>query len=964
MKRHVPAQTRHLFVVICACLAIAGCGSGNEDRFVQIGSGSQNSAVGGAELPGEEISQQPDLDDVPLTGTRPEVEQPQDGEPSPVAGTPVTPPSISPDPVEVGGPVDDRLLLGPGDPRVPDTTPVLEAPDEFVAPAEPAEPIGSPGLSQGDETTLPDVPTNPDALRGIVYTRQPRASLPVPGTALEDASNWQHVSDVGRINGGIAESDVVIDDLAGNVRVIHDCTTSADICVAQEARVSPDGGRIAYSVGYGNQLTEVRINGVAMGIYDIPALTHAQLFIYDLQTQSRTAIPNHGPGVIDRQPEWLDNDTLAFSSNRANVYPHKTQFSQHRGTYADGSPRWFGAAYGVSQPYGYRNAGKSMQIWAMDIDGSNARNLSPHETMALSPMVMTNGDILYSCWNGHGNEAFDSAFRHTNGPGTEVNKWWLCQMDGNGAGGHVVLGAHKSPLLRTRDWLPAGFTGGEGASELRALRSAAEIRRGYIAITNYYRSNHTGSMGIVYGMSYKGPGVEGVSRLNNYQYRVYSSDREGSGRYIPSDFVALTPYGNDQDIAPRRDPLGRVVGKAGYASALPGTDTFMLTHARGVCYEAAPFDWGNRAWTGGEPLCQKGIYRAKVAQVTNPFDTDQLEPMAGGDDWQAYDADAITTFAALWGQDLPAQAVPLTGDRCFLQVVDARAAELQAPNGYDWRRHLYEQCSSQGCAVNSENRDFHANNMHYLTVLEVGLWDISYADGNQAEFGRTTNNHGFKRVGVWGYQAIESDGSARMEVPCETPLQIIGQDIDTMSIAHDDKLHSLRRGETRTCHGCHDGHSEERAAELGQSPEARFAGTLASVTTRSKPANGYRVTWSDVAPILIDRCSGCHTDMLDSDGLLQSRVAWDFEQLDWPWMDRQPAGNGSFRLPRPYTSKWVAKFARDSLLYWKCMGARQDGRTDRQYADDIDFGSAHPAADPEDCAVIGHWIDQGIQKDP
>ncbi len=70
-----------------------------------------------------------------------------------------------------------------------------------------------------------------------------------------------------------------------------------------------------------------------------------------------------------------------------------------------------------------------------------------------------------------------------------------------------------------------------------------------------------------------------------------------------------------------------------------------------------------------------------------------------------------------------------------------------------------------------------------------------------------------------------------------------------------------------------------------------------------------------------------------------------------------------FFLSRPYSSKWVAKFARDSLLYWKCIGSRQDGRTDAQYNNDIDFGAAHPSgATPEECRVIGRWIDTGIQN--
>jgi hypothetical protein len=493
----------------------------------------------------------------------------------------------------------------------------------------------------------------------------------------------------------------------------------------------------------------------------------------------------------------------------------------------------------------------------------------------------------------------------------------------------------------------------------------AEIRKDYLAVSNYYRANHTGSMGIIYGWGYKGPGVEGVSVLNNFEHHLFNNNAEGSGAYIPSDFIALTPYGNDQDTAVRRNGDGKAMGKAGYASALPGTDDFMLTHARGNCYEAARVEHSTLDWTGGEPLCQKGIYRVHVDQVTDPFDPEQMTLLAGGDEWQIYDADAITNYQSLWDQPIPDRPERLQGDSCFLQVVDARAAELQPIAPYDWNQTLSKQCSSQGCAVNSEEPSFLADQLQYLTVYEVEMWDVSYSNGNHATFGKTTNNHGFKSVSTWGYQELEDDGSVRMEVPCETPLQILGQDENKMTIAHDDKVHSLRRGETRTCHGCHDGHSEERAAELGESPETRFARTLAAASSHPAPDNGFRTEWADIEPIFERRCSSCHEDMTNADGLLDSRLAWDYEQIDWAWMSRQPVGNGTFNLPRPYTSKWVGKLARNSLLYWKCMNERMDGRTDGQYSDDIDFGSAHPTdATLEECSAIGHWIDQGIQRDP
>lgn len=789
----------------------------------------------------------------------------------------------------------------------------------------------------------------------LVYTRQPRARTPIAGTPIEEAANWQHASDVGRINGGIAESDVVIDHLNGFVDVIHNCTTSPEICVAQEARVSPDGRKIVYSVGYGNTLTEVTGGGVKLGIYDIPALTEAKLWIYDLVTNDRYPIPNHPPGVIDRQPEWLDNDTVVFTSNAGDTYPYRNQFSLHQGP-----GRCFAAPECVSQEYGYGPVGRSLQIWSMDIDGTDARNLTPHEQMALSPAVLTNGDILYSCWNAHGNHSFDAAT--SVGPSTSKNKWWLCRMDGNGADSTVILNAHKSSNLKSRAWL-TDIKGGEGETQLRALRSVAEIFKNKLAVTNYYRGNHVGSLGIIFGMDYGDPHVEGCSTEACYTDGIYRGTRPGSGRYVPSSLRAITPYGMDQDMNVRRHIDGRAAGKAGYPAPLSPTE-FLITHARGSCYEVTPKSEANRNWTGGEPTCQKAIYKVKVPMVTNPFDTRQMEMVAGGDQWQAYDARAVTTYQNIYGQPAPKRPAALDARKgCFLQVVDARKSELHPARPYNWMTTLYEQCSTQGCAVNTENPDFYAQNIAALTIYLPQMWDISYVGADKAEYRDTINNMGHKSIAILGSQPLEADGSVKMRVPCETPLIMAGTDKKGMVIAHDEMLHSMRAGETRTCHGCHDGHSQERAAQLGRSAAERFRSTLAYARNPALPEAEAPITFPEIAPILQRRCTSCHQDMNNADGLLYSRLTQDYAQIDWAWMARKTGPRGDFQLARPYTSKWVAKFARDSMLYWKCVGARQDGRTDSQYANDIDFGPAHTTgATAEECKLLGRWIDTGIQN--
>ena len=89
------------------------------------------------------------------------------------------------------------------------------------------------------------------------------------------------------------------------------------------------------------------------------------------------------------------------------------------------------------------------------------------------------------------------------------------------------------------------------------------------------------------------------------------------------------------------------------------------------------------------------------------------------------------------------------------------------------------------------------------------------------------NRLGYKSQTTHSITPLEDDGSVKIPVPCETPLLMLGVDKDNNDIAVDNMAHSLRSGEKRTCHGCHDGHSEQRAKALGDAVE-RFKQTEAA----------------------------------------------------------------------------------------------------------------------------------------
>lgn len=255
-------------------------------------------------------------------------------------------------------------------------------------------------------------------------------------------------------------------------------------------------------------------------------------------------------------------------------------------------------------------------------------------TYAMNPAVLTTGQICYSEWNGYGQRGVNH---------TPANMWWVRCMNPDGTNNRVILGAHGSPTFKTAAYLktlsPVYGKGGEGSDQFKLLRPVSEIKPGYLAVSSYYRSNHIGAMGVIYGWTMTG--AEGCSQSANVPESVYQSKVEGSGRFVPCDVMALTPYGNGQDLTDagtRFDNKGRAMGKAGYAAASIEGE-YIYTHGRGSCYEGTLPEYNTRAAMGGEPTCKFEIRKALVRQITDPFDPQQSICIAGCDEqYNARDA--------------------------------------------------------------------------------------------------------------------------------------------------------------------------------------------------------------------------------------------------------------------------------------------------------------------------------------
>lgn len=610
----------------------------------------------------------------------------------------------------------------------------------------------------------------------LVYTRQPRPSERI-NAQIEDAANWSHVSDIARIY-TFTEADVVL-DTGGKIEVIHDCTGSPDICAAQEARVSPDGNRIIYSVSRGNRLAPIMWSGINTKLAEFTSTT-AELWLYDIPTKTKRRISG---GFIDRSPDFCGADCVVFTSDRAGFFAP----SAHHGN-----------------DYQYR----SMQVYRARItegEITDVENLTPHELFALAPVVLSNGDITWSSWQGN----------YPRKPGTPQNSWSIWAMDSNGANGRAILGMHGGPNLENyeliKDWADP-LRRGEGSITIKGLRGCGEIYKGKIACANYYRGNKLGANGNGLSFDYRRDAEGSWYHKNVSAADIYrttpTAKLPGTGR-VPSSLRNIAPFGLSQDAnSPIFSKDGKAAGTAGYFAPWPGEgEAYIFNWNRGYCYEALPIDMISRKAMGGEPTCKKEIRLALKHVVSNPW-TDSI-PLACTDEaYHCWDARAVVPYQQLYGQSAPKIETPLEPGKCFLQVVNAFDAEVIGWPGATEQ----ERITWQGNAQPAYPELMKAGGQFCITP--VSQWTKVPPAGMM----------GFPAYGARQCQKPEVDGSLRMEVECSKPFLMGAIDVNGATIATDNATHSLRAGEIRTCLGCHR-HSQEHGG--GRDAAVEFLTTIA-----------------------------------------------------------------------------------------------------------------------------------------
>lgn len=726
----------------------------------------------------------------------------------------------------------------------------------------------------------------------IIYTRVPRTHgqhkvklKNGKDYVLESPDIWDMLPDSRvKFSGFNAPGQLVHRKKDGTENILYDCFAEKSPCVPLDPSISLDGKRVLFSVYRGLKLRNGWWDRSTLPNKLLSKPTGAQLYVADLQTGEVKPLA-HKTGNFDVSPIWLPDGQIMFASTRSVLYRP-----------------WLN---------GITPRGKEPQLYIADSDGTNARNISPHElATAMHPYLMSNGRVAYSSlWMSH-NLAYIGTNGGVNWPTTIDNMWVVMDTDREGGDMAALLGAHR-----------ASIKGAGGRTKtMKALHFLGQRENNDVCVDNYYRANNLG-LGDVFCWTPEASGVEG--RLPNFLPRnIYS--------------VATWSKSNDE---PSWKVKGIYQGKIGYPEGI-NDNQLMLTVGRGYCTSVSGSVRSFQKSVAGQPekrACDVGVYRTTRIPSRSMDDIIKIVDLP---EWHEFGARVIKI------REINEPPLVKSGDnRCLLASSDAGTAETSPRRTYKFNNN-YKTSANNGGEIDGVSHE---------ELKGIRFWEILPNRAKKRDFKNSIGN----KLKLLGDAPLLKDKSFLVELPCDTPYIMAGIDSDGRVIKRDQVAQSLRPGEKRVCSGCHlhsrPGRPYEQSLAFGAEP-------IKLVVSKSTPT--YE---KDIQPIFQRRCASCHVD--DVPLMDYKKLVWDYTQKHVPeerklQVRKSTQPHRRYGLQRPYTSKYVNNmFARESLLYWKTVNQRTDGRTDETYSNDIDFGSDHPTgAIPIEIKAIGDWLDSGATK--
>jgi len=761
--------------------------------------------------------------------------------------------------------------------------------------------------SQGFLTALDSGSAGSDTVYPIVYSRVARlagdytATINSVETTSDKWSFYQNLPETGRIKTNFAApGQLVYRDTDGTQTVIYDCMTATKPCVPFDQQVSLDGTKIAFAVYEADAVVHTY---PANREYPPMVLgsVGGEAFIMIYDIATETLTAwPHTAGDYDFSPVWLPNGKMMFNSDRDGYYQ---------------------AAYGIL------NIGVTKdrsRLYIADDDGTNVEDVSPDQMNgAIGPYLLDTGRIVASAqWVSH-NQVFTKSTQ-INWPDTPENFWPIIDMDLRGGDVTAVLGAHHMRLVGSD----------ESSNTVKALHYIGQRGNGDVCTVNYYRSNNNG-LGDVICYPPQAPGIEGPAP-----------------NFTPTGLYDVGTWTNSNDQGSEQID-GVHTGKLGWPEGV-SDNQLMLTFGRGYCTSVNSSALASELLyleTKNDPGCDTGIYKTTVIPSTNPSD---LELIVDDSAWHEFNAREVKA-RTITVPDLTAKS---TGDStCQLYGVDADETDAHYYSTYDFNNMLGRNMNNGNELYGIDHSEVAAIRFYeVLPNLTNPLGVVLSSIGNNTK--------------LFGDVPLETDGSWRVQIPCNTPYLMGGVDSDGLLIKRDMTAQSLRTGEKRTCTGCHL-HGGDPVTVAATPPMSES--TTLQVFTSSTALPTYT---TDILPILQNRCAGCHDGVTETDVhqvplYVYEDLVWDYLQASVPdsmkFVTRAayPGTNWEFHLQRPQTSKYVdSRYARKSLLYWKVMGARTDGMLDSDWADDLDYGTAHTSAGTTTTEeeTIAAWLDSGAPK--
>jgi hypothetical protein len=736
--------------------------------------------------------------------------------------------------------------------------------------------------------------------------------------------------------------------------------------------VSFDGRRVIFSVLYASfrpvthHIQTYSADGAAL-TREAQDPIGAQLFEADLTTFAIRALDYRALGDFDTAPVYIpwdesrsgDSDRIMFTSNRARELPSSL--------ITEAPARAFNKYL--------------LQLYIADSNATNARRVGVHDRDGiLHPFVLSDGRVIFTTWSNSHMGAFRSNNSTPRRHSSLQNKAWLASV--NSKGGFFVADYGRHGKSRK-------FRGGTSEISSTGLHFITETSdKKWVCVSDYYRTNNKGG-GLTTCYQREAVGVEGA----------YPPTTDPGSAFMPRFFVRPFTFGNVSDNVSEhgatRDPMG-----------LPGNQ-LMVTYLRGnACQrpDLAIRDFPNNS-------CDAGIFRT----VNIPTDASGLQVVVDNPNYHEFMARVAEPYNFIYGMEKPRFAGhqgTSTNGRCYIgnSTMESETQPLR-PYSFNSSERSAQDCASQGCKA----REISETQVRAIRFWEVLHHDSSflhrsrnYENSGQPNYLKTLASH---RLKLLGDAPIESDGSFAAEIPCETTYVMAGVSADGEVIMRDQVPQSLRRGEVRTCTGCHV-HSGRTTRAFTDSIAGRnltsfFSNPTSTPITSIGAAGGYREMWRGaltpqvtvnaagavstvtegqiyeyqrhIVPVLNASCVRCHNGASAPLDLRETNVISNFfgsvasghEQTSfyptelWNTItNKKPVEiPGDWEIPR--LSKYVHMgFAIESLFYWKTVGRRTDGRTDATMTNDLDYGTPvgpdpHANVNPGHIRIIKNWLDSG-----